>query len=268
MKWPQAPDWLAYVAVAAALTIVAVAPWKNVHRRAPAPSQVLAPPSLFDPAVWVSAPPAGPGAGTAFSVSERGVWLTARHVVESCPRAAILTAPGHGVVARVRLTPGRETAILYTDGGAPALPIVSRPSLRRGERAFHPGFPRSEPGEAASELRRRANLVVRGRWFRAEPVLIFAELDRRPAIRGALEGLSGAPVLDSAGRVLGVTVAEAPRRRRIYATTPSSLSAALQDAGVTSIAGGGEVLNRADYAAVADDLRARLSVAEVVCLER
>jgi S1-C subfamily serine protease len=268
VKLPSAPDWLAYLAVAAALAVVAVAPWKGPHRRAPARSQMLAPSSLFDPAVWVSAPPPGPGAGTAFSVSPRGVWLTARHVVENCPRAAILTGPGHGVVARVRLTPGRETAILYTEGGAPALPIAAAGDLRRGERAFHPGFPRNRPGEAASELRRRANLFVRGPWFRAEPVLIFAELDRQPALRGALAGLSGAPVLDSAGRVLGVTVAEAPRRRRIYATTPSSLAAALQEAGVTSAADAGEAVDRSDYGLVADALRARLSVAEVVCLAR
>jgi hypothetical protein len=68
--------------------------------------------------------------------------------------------------------------------------------------------------------------------------------------------------------VLGVTVAEAPRRRRIYATTPSSLAAALQAAGVTSATGAGQAVDRSDYGLVADALRARLSVAEVVCLAR
>jgi hypothetical protein len=84
--------------------------------------------------------------------------------------------------------------------------------------------------------------------------------------RGALTGISGAPALDAEGRVLGVTVAEAPRHRRIYATTPSSLHAALAKAGVVPASGVGEAMTGATYHAVADDLRARLSVAEVVCL--
>lgn len=272
MKFPHAPDWLVYLAVAAGLAVLAVGvPWKhqaierarNLAR--PVNGQLLAPASLFDPAIWVSASAAGPGAGTAFSVADGGVWLTARHVVEGCGRTVIITGPGHGVAAKVRLTPGRETAILFTRGGAPALPIASA-GLRRGQRAFHPGFPRSRPGEAASELVRRATLVVGWRGLRAEPALTFAELGRRPAMRGSLAGLSGAPVLDSSGRVLGVTIAEAPRRRRIYTTTPAALRAALALAGVSSSTAAGEAITGATYGAVADGLRARLSVAEVVCL--
>ena len=273
MKSPRAPDWLVWLAVAAGLVVLAVgAPWR-AHRpeRSPARAQArqpLAPPSLFDPAIWVAAPAAGPAAGTAFSVDPGGVWLTARHVVEGCGRAAIVTAPGHGVAARVLIVPGRETAVLITRGGAPALPIAGSEALWRGERAYHLGFPRAEPGEASSRLVRRATLLVGWRGLRAERVLAFAETGRKPALRGALEGISGAPVLDSAGQVIGVTVAEAPRRRRLYATTPSSLRAALAKAGVTGERAGGERLTSANYGAVADDLRAKLSVAEVVCLGR
>jgi len=272
LKLPHAPDWLVYLAVTAGLVVLAVGvPWRGaqpVRRpalRASAGGQPLAPASLFDPTIWVSAPAAGPGAGTAFSVADRGVWLTARHVVEGCARTVIVTGPGHGVAATVRLASGRETAILYTRGGAPALPIAPA-GLRRGQRAFHPGYPRSRPGEAASELVRRATLLVGWRGLRAEPVLTFAETARSPMTRGALTGISGAPALDAEGRVLGVTVAEAPRRRRIYTTTPSSLRAALAQAGVVPASGPGEAMTAATYDAVADDLRARLSVVEVVCL--
>ena len=272
MKPPHAPDWLAYLAVAAVLAILAVgAPWRVVAPRParaaqPAAGQALAPASLFDPTIWVDAPAAGPGAGTAFSVADSGVWLTARHVVEGCPRTVIVTAPGHGVAARVVLENGRETAIIYTHGGAPALPIAPAGVLRRGQRAVHLGFPSSRPGEASSELTRRATLVVGGRGLRAEPVLTFVETARLPMTRGALTGLSGAPALDASGRVLGVTVAEAPRRRRLYTTTPSSLRAVLARAGVKGATSPGEAMTQATYGAVADNLRARLSVAEVVCL--
>jgi len=273
LKFPHAPDWLVYLAVTAGLAVLAVGvPWRGAPpvRRPTLATQIggqpLAPASLFDPAIWVSAPAAGPGAGTAFSVADSGVWLTARHVVEGCTRTVIVTGPGHGVSATVRLAPGRETAILYTRGGAPALPIAPAAGLRRGQRAFHPGFPRSRPGEAASELVRRATLLVGWRGLRAEPVLTFAEIARSPMTRGALTGISGAPALDAEGRVLGVTVAEAPRRRRIYTTTPSSLRAALAQAGVVPASGQGEAMTGATYDTVADDLRTRLSVAEIVCL--
>jgi serine protease Do len=63
-----------------------------------------------------------------------------------------------------------------------------------------------------------------------------------------------------------VTVAEAPRRRRLYTTTPSSLRATLAQAGVKPLDGPGEAMTAASYGAVADDLRGRLSVAEVECL--
>jgi hypothetical protein len=187
-------------------------------------------------------------------------------VVEGCAQTVIVTTPGHGVAAKVRLETGGETAILYTRGGAPALPIAPISVLRRGQRAFHPGYPRSRPGEAASELARRATLVVGGYGLRAEPVLTFVETARAPMTHGALTGISGAPALDASGRVLGVTVAEAPRRRRLYTTTPSSLRAILAEAGVKATTSPGEAMTEATYGAVADNLRARLSVAEVVCI--
>jgi S1-C subfamily serine protease len=269
LKLPRPPDWLILTVVVGGLVFLAVAqPWRppEAPPAAPAAGAPLAPASLLDPAIWVNAPSAGPGAGTAFSVADGGVWLTARHVVEGCRQAVIVTAPGRGVAAEVRLSPGRETAVLITRGGAPALPIAPAEVLHRGQKAFHPGFPKARPGEAASQLVRRATLWVGGHGLRAEPVLTFSELARTPGLRGALTGISGAPALDETGAVLGVTVAEAPRRRRLYTTTPASLRAALAEAKVTPSAAPGEAITPATYGAVADDLRAKLSVAEVMCL--
>jgi serine protease Do len=97
---------------------------------------------------------------------------------------------------------------------------------------------------------------------------VFMETGRWPAMRGSLAGLSGAPVLDAHGRVLGVTVAENPRHRRLYATTPASLHAALARAHVAASAASGEPVTPETWRAVSDDLRERLSVAEVECLAR
>jgi serine protease Do len=266
LRLPRPPDWLILLATVGGLGLLAVGSAWRPPSAPHAADQRLAPASLFDPAIWVEAPKSGLGAGTAFSVADSGVWLTARHVVEGCRRAVIVTAPGKGVAAEVRISPGRETAVLITHGGAPALPIAPAMDLRRGQRAFHPGFPGEKPGEAASQLVRRATLWVGGRGLRAEPVLTFAELARVPSLRGPLSGISGAPVLDASGEVLGVTLAEAPRRRRLYTTTPSSLRAALSEARVTPSTSPGEAVTDANYDTVSDQLRARLSIAEVVCL--
>ena len=78
-------------------------------------------------------------------------------------------------------------------------------------------------------------------------------------------GLSGAPALDAGGRVVGVTIAESPRRGRIYTTTPAALTEALAAAKAAPFAVG-EAITTDNYGRVADGLRRDLRVAQVVCL--
>jgi hypothetical protein len=68
--------------------------------------------------------------------------------------------------------------------------------------------------------------------------------------------------------VIGVTIAEAPRRGRIYTTAPETLLRALDAAGlgVSRAAPAGPITPK-DYGRVADDLRRNLRVAQVVCLK-
>ena len=273
MKFPRPPDWLVYVGVVAALTWAAIAAQDRADPPpAPPPMPALAgaplgPASPFDPSVVVKAPTApGPGAGTAFSVAAGGVWLTARHVVEGCARVAIVVGPGRAVAAAVRSDPRGDTAVLFTKGGAPPIPLAPGAPLRIGASALHPGFPLGRPGEAASRLIGRERLTTRGRGGHAQPVLAWAEIGRTAGLPANLAGLSGAPALDGAGRAVGVTIAQAPRRGLIYTTTPRSLRAALAFAGVKPSVGVGEAITAGNYGRVADDLRRDLRVAPVVCL--
>ncbi|WP_374575100.1 serine protease [Phenylobacterium sp.] len=274
MHFPRLPDWLVYGAVVCALVIAAIGRQENADApEAPPPTlevegAPLGPASPFDPAVVVDVPEkTEPGVGTAFSISDKGVWVTARHVVEGCQRTAIVVGEGQGVAAEVHVDPRGEAAILTTEGGAPALPLGLDRILRRGDRAFHPGFPQGRPGEATSRLLGRENLVVHGRGARSEPVLVWAESGRTDGLKGTLAGLSGAPALDKAGRVIGVTIAESPRRGRIYTTVPETLRAALQASGRhPSSFAVGEAITPDNYGRVADTLRRDLRVAEVVCL--
>ena len=105
-----------------------------------------------------------------------------------------------------------------------------------------------------------------GRGARDEPVLAWAEVGRTDGLEGTLSGLSGAPVMDGRGRVLGVTIAEAPRRGRIYTTAPESFAPAIRGEQRADEVVLGEPVTIDNYGRVADALRRDLRVAQVVCL--
>ncbi len=266
MRWPRLPEWSVYGLVVVGLVLAALAPFGHRSAR-PAQAEAvgfpLGPSTPFDPKVIVPTDARGAGAGTAFSIDSRGVWLTARHVVEGCSRVILVTGKGRGVAARARLDPASESALLFTSGGAPALPIATDVDLRRGDIAYHPGFPKGRPGEVASRLLRRETLVLPRR---SEPVLAWAEIGHSAFLWGSLAGLSGAPTLNSAGEVIAVTVAQAPRRRRLYTTTPYSMASFLDAAGMHRAARPAEPIASDGYHVAADRLRGDLSVAQVVCL--
>ena len=206
--------------------------------------------------------------GTAFSVSDAGVWITARHVVDGCRRAAVLVAPGRGVQARVISDKLSDVAVLVTQGGAPPLPIAPRYPLQSGQIAFHPGYPHGQAGEAATRFLGRYRLPGAFRGAPGQDVQAWAEVGRTDGLKGSLAGLSGAPVLNAKGEVVGVTVAESPRRGRIYSAPRRAISAALAAAGRTTAGfAPGQRITTDNYGRAADALRRDLSIAEVVCLD-
>ena len=260
-----------------ALIHVALRDFSGSEPRRPAPEPAprnerpLAPPSAGDPTVIVEAEPKrGNATGTAFSVADDGVWLTARHVTSSCRQVWVETAPRRGLPAlRVVEHPGADIAVILTRRGAPALALSTR--LGRGQEGFHFGFPGGRPGEAHSQLLGRARLRTTGMRHTVEPVVAWAELRRHPDGLDALGGLSGGPVLDRGGEAVGVTIATSRRRGRVFTTAPRSVrevleQAAVAAAGRSSAAAPGSFLNGADFPRHGDALRARLTVAKVICL--
>jgi serine protease Do len=270
------PDWLVYSAAVAGLIVLAVVRQGREHADAPA-----APPPLPAAAAMLSLTSPMPASlvrqlpranerevGTAFSVSDAGVWLTARHVVGDCRRAAVLVSPGRGVIAKVIADRSGDVAVLTTEGGAPPLPLADEQPKRPGLRAYHPGFPAGQPGEAASRLIGPYRLHGSLRGEPDQPVLAWTEVGRTKGLKGSLAGLSGAPVLDNRGRVIGVTLAESPRRGRIYTAPPEAIRAALAYAR-QSPAGfaQGQSISTGNYGRAADGLRRDLRVAPVACLD-
>jgi serine protease Do len=272
------PNWLLLIGLVATLIGAAIVgqfvgapPSPRIPPPAPAPKAgavAFPPASPFDPTITVDAPSVSrPGAGTAFSISSGGMWLTARHVVEGCARTAIVVGKGQGVAAEVRLDPHGETAVLITQGGAPALPLAPRQSLKAGMAAFHAGFPHGHPGQVASRLLRRETLVLRGHRTRRESVLAWVETDQEDPPPASLAGLSGAPALDAKGRVIGVTIAQSPHHARVYTTTPGALRAAIARAHIQPATGAlAAPMSSGSYGQISRDLRRDLRIVPVVCL--
>jgi len=86
-------------------------------------------------------------------------------------------------------------------------------------------------------------------------------LGRSRKLNGSLGGLSGAPVLDKDGEIIGVVSAEAPRRGRVYSVAPKYLRGIITDPGT-----GIEPLSLETYGVAADKLRRDRRVAQVICL--
>ena len=282
MTFPKLPDWAIYATVVAALVIASLSRRETADApEAPPPipgaeGGVVGAASVFDPAIVIRTPPNGQPTigGTAFSVSKAGVWLTARHAVEGCAKVALMVNAGSGVVAEVHTEGSGDVAVLTTLGGPPGLPLALVGPLHVGERGFHPGYPQGAPGEVTSRAIGRQTLVLRWpkrlRGARAEQVVAWAETGRTDGLTGDLSGLSGAPVLDEHGYVVGLTLADAPRRARLYTAAPESLARALRRLHIQPTPAeqsAPEPVTVENYGRAADSLRRDLQVAPVRCVK-
>jgi S1-C subfamily serine protease len=269
------PDWLIYLLVLGGFLYALF----SIDEHADAPpapppgpaepaGALLPPPTSFDPEVLVEVGPVSSGVGTAFAIKDSGWWLTARHVVDACEKVGIVVGRASAVAAQeVKIARFADIALIRTSRAPDPLALdLDETTFRVGQAAFHMGYPQGQPGEAATRLMGREKLVARGRYRMDSPVLAWAEVGRTSGLRGTLAGMSGGPVLDTRGNVIGVTVAESSRRGRIYTATPSSIAQLLKLENVEPDGASAGRLTMANYGPEADKLRRELAVAQVVCV--
>ncbi|PCI32293.1 MAG: hypothetical protein COB54_07270 [Alphaproteobacteria bacterium] len=206
--------------------------------------------------------------GTAFSLSEQGVWGTARHVTAGCTDLMVLISPRKGYrVIETYQHPTADVSILKTAVGAPPFQVEDQ-ALSYNSEGFHFGYPRGEPGNVYSRLIGRRIIKTRGVRNTKESVLVWAEKVRQPDHNLSLGGISGGPVLNAQGHLVGVHIAGSVRRGRSYSSLPETVTSLLaQTPYRADLSGAGEVASY-DVAHLREDgnrLRKRLSVAKVVC---
>lgn len=277
------PDWLVYAVVFVVVVTTTLFVREERPAREPAAREIasgettpiteritgnraLPAPHPLDEKVLVQVGDVESGVGTAFAINKSGVWITARHVVDGCADVGLVV--GGNRVARVsdvRTSPDTDLALLFTNRAPHALRLDLDRELHVGDRGFHIGFPQGEAGEASSQLAGRSRLVTEGRYALDEPVLAWVETDRSPAVGETLSGMSGGPVLDADGAVVAVTVAESPRRQRIYAAGPESIRKLLDAHGLSAPGEDARPLAATSWESEADRLRKDMAIVKVVC---
>lgn len=260
------PDWLIYFIV---LAVILANTMKRSNRQdAPAPPPKIGPalPNIrpSDPTVVVEISTPASGVGTAFSVDDKGTWLTARHVVDSCDQVGLRMSNSKYIRANVKhISKSTDTALLVSKWKRPALAQDFYSPRQLGEHGFFLGFPQGSPGEAAGKLLGRRRMAIRGRYTTSETVLAWAEIGRSRGLSGSLGGLSGGPAFDADGEVIGIVAAESPRRGRIYTVAPASLGDLLSP---LNRAPNGDPIAMNNYGQRADAYRRSRRIAQVVCI--
>lgn len=203
------------------------------------------------------------GTGTAFAVGD-GKWLTARHVSDGCNDIGLQVAPKKGIkVSDSKNHPNADVALLTTRNGPAPFPLGA--DAARGDDGYMIGFPQGRPGAVHATKIGTTLLHERGRYKTRERADVWSERSRIPDRAGSLGGLSGGPVFVSDGRLVGVVLAEEPRRGRILSAQPATLKQMIDQAGAPDRAEVAGELGAATYPRTARTLLTSLRVAKVLC---
>ena len=258
------PDWSIYFLIVFLIYV-------NASRSAPKFEGSTPPPELGpmlpgqsprDTTVLVEMDAPSSGIGTAFAVDNKGTWLTARHVIDGCDSVGLNLGGGKTLRAKSVISKNADIGVLRTKWKRDPLASDLYSPRQIGEHAYLMGFPQGKPGEVIGELLGRHRLIVRGRYQTEEAILAWTEVGRTRGLRGSIGGMSGGPVLDNDGEIIGIVAAESPRRGRVYTVAPVSLRGIIPE-GVDAKA---IPITNATYGLEADRYRRDRRIAQVICI--
>ncbi len=161
--------------------------------------------------------------GTSFYVGN-GLWFTARHVINNDCARIIMIVGGKNIDAKiVYLDENADLAVLRA--AVPSVPAlaIADPESDPTDLAYAFGFPQGLLGGTADSYLGRTRLKLGGRLMGTAPVLAWTELERHPQELDSLAGISGGPIVDANGYVVGIMVAASVRRARNYTVAPELL---------------------------------------------
>ena len=269
-------DRLAYLAVLFALIYASSSylqfPQQEEAGRRPSVRFAEPPPEPRGPAiapgaqvVTIQVPEKQPSTGTAFAIGG-GWWLTARHVADGCDAIGLVTGPRQAARAQqVVIHPNADLALLSLRLDPEPFPFLTE-ALQRGQDGFAIGYPQGSPGDVHAQLMGRVRLKSVGRYRTDEPILAWAERRRVPDSLPALGGLSGGPMFNERGQIIGVLVAASERRGRVMTSDPSSVRWLLDQAGLRPDPNARTIdLAVSNFVGQGNDLREDFRVAKVIC---
>ncbi len=269
-------DWLLYAACITTIAVV-TSQWHETSDAPPAPP----PPGIGEMALFANFTPFAASSiinlpvddqkvmtGTAFSVSQSGDWIVARDSIRGCTHPFLNIGGNLGVPFKIRDVKGVDNYVIgVTNGGARPIPLADPKDIKPGIRGFMPGFPGGDPGEATARLIGTTVLEKSKRGGHNELVLAWAKAGKTEGLKGDLNRLIGAPVIDDNSHAIGIVIKESPRRGRIYTSVPATLLNIGTPPERAPDYESESVVTKRNYGIVADTLRREYRIAQVGCIK-